>query len=88
MVGDVPVQIGLVHAVDRDQEHVLDLIRGPAATALEDDTASGAAIANANERLPPSRISFPISMFAPFVGLDPLIRGSVWAAFKRFLTMR
>ena len=25
MVGDVPVQIGLVHAVDRDQEHVLDL---------------------------------------------------------------
>src|SRR5579863_7199081 len=25
MVGDVPVQIGLVHTVDRDQEHVLDL---------------------------------------------------------------
>ena len=25
MVGDVPVQIGLVHAVYRDQEHVLDL---------------------------------------------------------------
>ena len=24
MVGDVPVQIGLVHAVDRDQEHVRD----------------------------------------------------------------
>jgi hypothetical protein len=94
MVGDVPVQVGLVHPVDRDQEHVLDVVlvlalAPPATTASEDDTANGVAIAMANAATPAVANFVLDLMLAPLCRTgSPSIRGSVRSAFERCAAIR
>ena len=83
--GDVPVEIGLVHAVDRDQEHVLDLavivaVAVVGTATLADDTANGVAIANATAAAPIVARFVLRFIFAPSLGFDPLSIAGAYGA--------